>query len=422
MRAHILNIGDEILIGQIINTNAAWLATFLNEFGIFVEEMKTISDNRDEILEAIAASEKVADITFITGGLGPTKDDITKKTLADYFGMGLEFHQPSFDNIVRLFAGMGRVADDRYRVQAHMPIGAQVLINQVGTASGMWFERNGKVWVSMPGVPYEMQYLMREEVMPRVQKAFTLPTLAHHTLQTMGKGETDLSQMLEDFETKILPAHIKLAYLPDTSLGRVRLRLTARGAAGTSAQTLGKELETYIVQMRSILDNLIFGEGDTSIEKELGDLLQKRKATLCTAESCTGGNISKRITGIAGSSSYYMGSVIAYSNAVKTKLLGVDERTLDEWGAVSEQTVREMVKGALQVFKTDYAIAVSGIAGPDGGTKDKPVGTIWVAVGNQFFTYAKKLQLGKDRNRNVELTSSIALNMLRLFVLGKYDF
>jgi nicotinamide-nucleotide amidase len=416
MKVHILNIGDEILIGQILNSNAAVMANYLNEYGLAVEEMKTISDSSTAIKDAVNQALQVADIVLITGGLGPTKDDITKTTLAELFGLKLEYHQPSFDNIVRLFAEFGRIADDRYKTQAFMPVGADILTNKVGTAAGMWFEKEGKIIVSMPGVPREMQYLMQNEVLPRIKSRFQMPAIQHVTLQTMGKGETDLSDMLENLETNQLPAHIKLAYLPDTILGKVRLRLTAKGK---DAQILKDELFIHVQTMKSILGNLIFGEGETSIEAEVGKLLTAQKLTLSTAESCTGGNIAKRITSIAGSSGYFLGSVVAYSNPIKENLLKVKHSTLENDGAVSENCVKEMSKGARELLNTDYAIAVSGIAGPDGGRADKPVGTIWLAIADSKNVYSKKLQLGSDRNRNIELTSSTALNLLRLLLLGQ---
>jgi len=416
MKVHILNIGDEILIGQIINSNAATMANYLNEYGLAVEEMKTVSDQRESIQNAVSQALEVADIVLITGGLGPTKDDITKTTLAELFGMRLEFHEPSFANIVRLFSEFGRQTDDRYKIQAAMPVGATVLINKVGTASGMWFEKGDKIVVSMPGVPREMQYLMQNEVLPRLKSKFQMPAIQHHTLQTMGKGETDLSDMLEEMESKQLPPHIKLAYLPDTILGKVRLRLTAKGQ---DAEQLKNELAVHIGTMKNILGTLVFGEGETSIEAEVGKILTSRKLTLSTAESCTGGNIAKRLTSIAGSSNYFLGSVVAYSNGVKAQILGVSTQTLDEAGAVSEACVREMAAGARLLMKTDYAIAVSGIAGPDGGRPDKPVGTIWVAIADNEQIYSKKLQLGSDRNRNVEMTTSTALNLLRLLLIGQ---
>ncbi len=415
MKVHIINIGDEVLIGQIINSNAAAMANYLNEYGLAVEEMKTVADQRQAIQNAVSQALQVADIVLMTGGLGPTKDDITKTTLAELFGLELAFHEPSFDNIVRLFAESGRKTDDRYRLQAFMPVGATILSNKVGTAAGMWFEKENKIVVSMPGVPREMQYLMQNEVLPRLKAQFQMPAIQHFTLQTMGRGETDLSDMLEKLETEQLPPHIKLAYLPDTILGKIRLRLTAKGQ---DAQLLKNELVSHIDTMRNILGTLVFGEGETSIEAEVGKLLTAQKLTLSTAESCTGGNIAKRLTSVAGSSSYFLGSVVAYSNPVKQQILGVSASTLDEVGAVSEACVREMATGVRNLLKTDYSIAVSGIAGPDGGRPDKPVGTIWVAIASPNQVFSKKLQLGTDRNRNVEMATSTALNLLRLLILG----
>jgi nicotinamide-nucleotide amidase len=268
----------------------------------------------------------------------------------------------------------------------------------------------------MPGVPREMQYLMQNEVLPRLKAKFQMPAIQHFTLQTMGKGETDLSDMLEELETQQLPAHIKLAYLPDTILGKVRLRLTAKGQ---DTETLKNELNTHIGSMKNILGTLVFGEGDTSIEAEVGKLLRSQNLTLSTAESCTGGNIAKRLTSVAGSSQYFLGSVVAYSNPIKEQVLGVSKQTLDEYGAVSEPCVQEMAAGARQLLNTDYAIAVSGIAGPNGGRPDKPVGTIWLAIANKEQVYSKKLQLGSDRNRNIEMTTSTALNLLRLLLIGQ---
>jgi nicotinamide-nucleotide amidase len=416
MIANLISIGDEVLIGQIVNTNTVWLAQRLNESGIFVNEMTTIGDAGSEIIRAVEAALALSDIVLITGGLGPTKDDITKKVLADYFGMPLEFHPASFENIQQLLAGLGRVADDRYRVQANMPVGATVLINKVGTASGMWFEKNGKIVVSMPGVPYEMQYLISEEVLPRLKALGKLPTILHRTIQTMGKGETDLSDIFEDLETKQMPSFVKLAYLPDTTLSRLRLRLTARG---TDAEVLEKELDRLQAIIQKLLGSYIFGYGETTIEAEVGALLQSQGKTVGTAESCTGGNIAKRFTANAGSSAYFMGGTVVYSNDMKMRLLGVSPETLETHGAVSEATVREMVAGTLSRLGVDYAITVSGIAGPDGARPDKPVGTIFVAIGSAEKTYARRLQLSNNRVRNIEITTSQALNMLRLILIGE---
>lgn len=417
MNAHIISIGDEILIGQIVNSNAAWMGEQLNQVGINVEQIVTISDDKDAIKNAVAQAEKTADIILLTGGLGPTKDDITKKTLADYFGLKLAYHAPSFENIQKLFVQYGKVVDDRYKIQAEMPVGADVLLNKVGTASGMWFNQNGKVTVSMPGVPYEMKYLMSNEVLPRLQKHFNRPTILHKTLLTTGKGETDLSGLLEEIEDQ-LPENIKLAYLPNTMKGQVRLRLSARGE---DEKILQEELDTYATKITSILGLLVFGEEQQTLAGAIGEILNKKGASLGTAESCTGGNVAHHITEVAGCSSYFKGSVVAYSNEIKAKLLGVKLNTLDEYGAVSEQTIKEMVLGTIQHLDVDYAVATSGIAGPGGGRPDKPVGTIWIAVGDKNRVFTKRLQLGTNRARNIQLTTTIVLNTLRRFLLDDLD-
>lgn len=413
MKATIINIGDEILIGQIVNTNASWMAEQLDQSGISVQQVVVIADTEEAIRGAVDKALAQTDLVLITGGLGPTKDDVTKKTLADYFGMELAYHEPSFKNIQQLFAQFGRVADERYRVQAEMPIGATILINKVGTASGMWFERNGQIVVSMPGVPREVHYLLQQEILPRLLRQYHFPTILHHTIHTTGKGETDLAEILEEFEDS-LPPNIKLAYLPNSALGFVRLRLSAYGE---DAIVLESQLEHYISELAPLLGSLVFGENGETIEQAVGRVLLQKGYTLGTAESCTGGNIAHKITSISGSSAYYDGSVVAYSNKIKQELLGVKASTLEEHGAVSEEVVIEMARGTQELMKVDCAIAVSGVAGPTGGSPEKPVGTIWVAIAKGDEMYTKRLQLGKDRLQNIERTTTIALNLLRLFLL-----
>ena len=413
MQAHILSIGDEVLIGQIVNTNSVWMAQQLNLCGIAVQGMSTVSDSPEAIIAGLEQGLAQADIVLMTGGLGPTKDDLTKKVLADYFGLPLVFHAPSFENIERILAGFGRQADERYRVQAEMPQGADILINKMGTASGMWFERGGKIAVSMPGVPREMQYLMSEEVLPRLQQRFAMPTILHRTLLSTGKGETDLSEQLEGFEAQ-LPAHIKLAYLPDTMEGRVRLRLSAKGA---DKAVLEAEIEAQSQALRQALGERIFyGYEQDSLESVVGKLLQAKGWTIGTAESCTAGLVSHKLGSIPGSSAYLQGSVVAYSNRIKQEILGVSPEILEEHGAVSEATVKAMLSGLLQRFGLDCGIAVSGIAGPDGARPGKPVGTIWLAYGSLDNLQTKLLQLGGDRERNVRLATNHALNLLRLWL------
>ncbi|MFK7796188.1 MAG: competence/damage-inducible protein A [Aureispira sp.] len=413
MKATIINIGDEILIGQIVNTNASWMADQLNQSGIAVQQVVVIADTEEAIRTAVDNALGQTDLVLVTGGLGPTKDDVTKKTLADYFEMELAYHEPSFKNIQQLFAQFGRVADERYKVQAEMPTGATIIINKVGTASGMWFERDGQIVVSMPGVPREVHYLLQQEILPRLLRQYHFPTILHHTLHTTGKGETDLAEILQEFEES-LPANIKLAYLPNSALGFVRLRLSAYGE---DAMVLESQLEHYVSELAPLLGTLIFGENGDTIEQAVGKVLLQKGYTLGTAESCTGGNIAHKITSVPGSSAYYEGSVVAYSNKIKQEMLGVQTATLEEHGAVSEEVVIQMARGTQELMQVDCAIAVSGVAGPTGGSPEKPVGTIWVAIATGEELYTKRLQLGKDRLQNIERTTTIALNLLRLFLL-----
>lgn len=416
MKTIIVNIGDEILIGQIVNTNAAWMATELNIYGIDVTKMMTVSDEKNAIIDTVKLAMTEADLVLITGGLGPTKDDITKKTLSDLFNDELAFHQESFDNIARLLEQFGRVPDDRYRTQALMPKNAKILINKIGTAPAMWFEKDNKIVVSMPGVPKEMMYLMSKEVLPLLQDRNIIQEIVHITYISYGKGETDLSDMLEDFEAA-LPSSIKLAYLPNTSSGYVRLRLSGRGSDRIS---LENSLNAQAEALNKTLGNLIFGKDNDSLEAVVSKLLLEKSYSLSIAESCTGGKISHKITSVPGCSKYFMGSVVAYSNDMKINLLGVNPATIQNFGAVSEETVIEMAKGAKETFKTDFVIASSGIAGPEGGTEAKPVGTIWIAIAHPAGVFAKKLKLGNNRDRNIEMTSNIALNTLRLLLLNQF--
>lgn len=411
MDAQIITIGDEILIGQIIDTNSAWMAQQLNLQGIRIAKINSISDTHEAIVQAVDLAFAETDIILVTGGLGPTKDDITKKALADYFGTGMYFHEATYNRLQRIFAKWGRSMTDAHREQCYMPENATILTNKMGSAPGMWFEKNGKVLVSMPGVPYEMKYLMEYEVLPKVKTNFPGQPIAHRTILTVGEGESRIAKQLEDFEND-LPVNIKLAYLP--SLGTVRLRLSATGPDQAKIETL---LDEKVKVIQGILPEFIFGYGTQQLEDVIGMMLKKRGKSLATAESCTGGYVAHRITAIPGSSSYFMGSVIAYSNEVKMNQLQVLPETLEKHGAVSEQTVIEMAKGALNLLKTDLSVAISGIAGPGGGTPEKPVGTIWLAVASEDKVDTLKLQLGKSRLKNIEYTSTAALNMIRKFLL-----
>ena len=412
MKACLISIGDEILIGQITNTNTVWLAKELNLLGIRVTKMLSISDEKESIESALKDSIGNFELVLITGGLGPTKDDITKKTLADYFNLELEYHEPSFNNIVSVFQKFGKYPDDRYKIQAFMPKGADILINKTGTASGMWFDYNNSIIVSMPGVPKEMIYLMQHEVIPKLKEHKKLVSIEHRTISCFGIGETDLSEILDEFENN-LPNHIKLAYLPNTSTGYIRLRLSG---FENDKSKLKQEIDTQLNMLNQILGSIVVGEEDQKIEEILAQKFISDEISLGTAESCTGGNIAHKITSIPGSSKFYMGSVVSYSNEIKTNILNVSKNTLENHGAVSEETVKEMASGLKKLLHVDYAIATSGIAGPHGGTDAKPVGTIWIAIATPNSIETKKLQLGNDRWRNIEMTSSIALNMLRILI------
>lgn len=405
MFAEIITIGDELLIGQVVDTNSAWMGQELNKIGIEVLRVVSVRDREKEITEAIADSMRKADIVLITGGLGPTKDDMTKQVLCNYFHTRLVFNKEVLANIERVLAGRVPI-NELNRSQAMVPENCMVIHNPVGTAAASWFEQKGKVLVSMPGVPQEMKTVMKESVLPLLHERFKTDFIVHRTFQVQNNPESVLAERLASWESA-LPHSVKLAYLP--KLGIIRLRLTARG---TDQGELEKQLCEEEGKLRSILGEDIFAEGDMPLEIIVGDLLKERQITVSTAESCTGGNIASRLTSVSGSSAYFKGSIIAYSNDVKTSLLQVSPETIRQNGAVSEQTVIEMVKGAMKMLKTDCVIASSGIAGPTGGTPEKPVGTIWLAVGykNEIRTYLQNIDRG--RAMNVERAGNTALLML----------
>ncbi|MEM1216119.1 MAG: competence/damage-inducible protein A [Bacteroidota bacterium] len=406
----IITIGDELLIGQVVDTNSAWMAQALNQNGMEVFRQLTISDTLAEIQHALQTGLQHSDVLLLTGGLGPTKDDVTKKAIADFFGVEMVFSDYTWERIERFFQRLGRETTPAHREQCYMPANATLLTNKMGTAPGMWMEHEGKIVVSMPGVPYEMKYLLEHEVIPRLLERLDVTPIAHRTLLTVGEGESRLAALIEDLEGA-LPPHIKLAYLP--SLGRVRLRLTGRHADATQLAT---ELQTHGDAIRDRLRAYIFGEGTLPLAAVVGEQLKARQLTLGTAESCTGGFIAHQITLIPGSSAYFQGSIVAYDNRIKESLLGVPTETLATQGAVSEATVIAMVQGALQTLGVDLAIAVSGIAGPGGGTPDKPVGTIWIAVGNAERVETFLLNGTKDRAKNIQYTANRALGLLWRFL------
>ena len=406
MFAEIITIGDELLIGQVVDTNSAWMGKELNKIGVEVLRVTSVRDREEEIVEAIDGAMKRVNAILVTGGLGPTKDDITKQTLCRYFHTRLVFDKAVYENVKRVLGGKIPM-NELNRSQAMVPENCVVINNPVGSASISWFERDGKVLVSMPGVPQEMMAVMRESVLPKLREKFDTDVIIHRTFSVQRYPESVLAEKLASWESS-LPDCIKLAYLP--KLGVIRLRLTARGK---EREKLEEELDRESRKLERILGDDIFSEEDMPLEVIVGELLKSRKLTVSTAESCTGGNIAARLTSIAGSSEYFKGSVVAYSNEVKMNLLHVQPETLSEHGAVSENTVIEMVKGAMKTLKTDCAIATSGIAGPGGGSPEKPVGTVWIAVGykNEIRTY--KQETNRGRAMNIERAVNNALIMLK---------
>ncbi len=418
MTAHLLTIGDEILIGQIVDTNSAWMSRQLNLGGISVTGKSSVGDTRQAIVDGVGHAANSAQVVIITGGLGPTKDDITKSTLVEIFDCQLVFHQEVYDRIAAYFQKIGRaIPVDSVRNQAMLPDKAIVLPNKVGTASGMWFERDGQVFISLPGVPFEMEYLMTNEVLPRLKAKFVSRPIAHRTLQTACEGESNIAKRIETFEES-LPAHLKLAYLP--ALGQVRLRLTGvwpGEVTSDAAALLDAELDVKKTELLQIIPDLIYGEEDESLQEVVGKILRQQGKQFGTAESCTGGYVAHLITLVPGSSDYFPGSVVSYSYEMKSKLLGVKASTLATFGAVSAEAVREMAEGARETLGVDVSLAISGIAGPGGGTPDKPVGTVWMAVSDAQRTLVARHVFGRDRAKNIQLTGVYALNMVRKFLL-----
>jgi nicotinamide-nucleotide amidase len=411
MIAEIITIGDELLIGQVIDTNSAWIGENMNLIGIKVHQITSISDDREHILKTLEEAETRADIILITGGLGPTKDDITKTTLCEYFDTNLVFNQDAYKNIEAIFLQRGYTVTELNRRQAEVPANCTPIMNLNGTAPGMWFERNNKIFVSMPGVPFEMKTMMSEQILPKFTAKLNLGFIIHKTILTQGVGESFLAKTIEDWEDS-LPKSIKLAYLPQP--GMVRLRLTAIG--NNKAEILNL-IEEQDQKLRQLIPDYIFGYDNETMESVVGNLLKKHKMTVSTAESCTGGRIAHLITSVPGSSEYFIGSVVAYSNRIKEAELGVKAESLEKYGAVSEAVVREMAEGIRRKFGTDFSISTSGIAGPDGGSDEKPVGTTWITVATPEKTITQKFLFGEHRGRNIHKAALAALNMLRMELL-----
>lgn len=405
--AEIITIGDEILIGQITDTNSPWIASELNKIGISVKQITSVSDQKEHILEALAEAEKRADIILITGGLGPTKDDVTKKTMATYFGSKMMVvHQPTLDIVSGFFTKRNLPLTELNALQAEVPDNCEVLLNENGTAPCMLFQKGRKVFISMPGVPFEMMSLMTSKVLPELSKRYQLPSIYHRTILTAGIGESFLADKIADIEN-VLPSYIKLAYLP--KLGMVRLRLST---AENADEALIAEVEHFAGQIEERVPEYWVSNEDVAFEKAILDLMEQNKLTLSLAESCTGGYLSHLFTQHAGSSTVFDGGAVTYSNKLKMSVLGVKAETLEQYGAVSEQTAREMAEGAQRNFQTDFAIAVTGIAGPGGGSEEKPVGTVWIAVAGKAETVAKQFIFSNKRLQNIERSAMAALFML----------
>lgn len=412
MNATIITIGDELLIGQVIDTNSAWMGQELNKIGVDVIRRIAVGDEKKEITTALSEAKEISDLILITGGLGPTRDDITKHTLCEYFDARLVFNEEIFAMVKDYFDRYKRPMPASNRGQAELPDNCTPIINHNGTAPGMWFDINGKVYVSMPGVPWEMKLMMTDKVLPAIKSRFRTPFILHKTILTQGIGESFLAEKIQDIE-EALPLGFKLAYLP--YLSSVRLRITARG---DDRVYLEQTLERLTRQLQERIPEYIWGYDDDVLEEVIGNLLRQQNATLSTAESCTGGLIAFRISSVPGASEYFTGSIISYADDAKVNLLAVQQSTLLLQGAVSEATVCEMAQGALAKMKTSYAIAVSGIAGPLGGSAEKPVGTVWIAVASGKRTMAKKFLFSGNRERNMELASINALNMLRKLLVN----
>ncbi|MCS3800487.1 CinA family nicotinamide mononucleotide deamidase-related protein [Niastella sp. OAS944] len=410
--ASIITIGDELLIGQVIDTNSAFISQELNKIGVWVKRRVAVGDSKEEIVRALNEESRDTNIIIMTGGLGPTADDITKPVLAEYFGGKLVMNEDVRKHLVYLFEEVfRRPLIERNLKQAEVPDVCTVLPNARGTAPGMWFKKDGKVYVSLPGVPHEMKGLIINEVLPRLQQSFTMPFISHRTMLTAGVGESYVAEMIKDWEEK-LPAHLKLAYLPN--YGMVRLRITGWS---TNKEQLEKELNTEFDKLKILVREWLVTDEDQALPLALSNLLRSKNKTMSTAESCTGGYIAHLITAYPGASNIYKGSIISYDNEIKIKSLQVSPAILQKAGAVSEEVVKEMAAGALASLNTDYTLAVSGIMGPDGGSPEKPVGTVWVAAGDRNKLVTQKFQFRFDRERNIEMTATQALNLLRKFIV-----
>jgi nicotinamide-nucleotide amidase len=410
--ASIITIGDELLIGQVIDTNSAWIAKELNKIGISVKHRVAVGDVWEDIWYSLDEESKHADIILLTGGLGPTADDITKPLLCEYFGGRMVIHQPTLDFVTHLFEQvLQRPMIERNKKQAEVPDICTVLLNEKGTAPGMLFEKEGKIYISMPGVPGEMKWITENHVIPIIKHKFQVGFIEHRTLLTAGIGESFLAEKIKDFEARI-PSNLKLAYLPN--YGMVRLRLTG---FGNQLKELNHTLNEQFEELKLEVIDFLVTDKDLPLEAVVGNLLKGKNQTIATAESCTGGYIAHLLTSIPGSSAYFTGSVVSYSNTIKEEILHVNPLTINQFGAVSMETVTEMAGNILELMNTDYAVAVSGIMGPDGGSKEKPTGLVWIAVASKSKISVKQFNFRYDRSRNIHATATNALNLIRQLIV-----
>ncbi len=408
--ATIITIGDELLIGQVIDTNSAFIGQELGKAGFTVRKRIAVGDDKQEIIAALEDARLNSDLILITGGLGPTSDDITKQTLSEYFGSRLVMNEEILSMVKDIFHKLNRPMPPVNTMQAEVPDNCIPLKNYFGTAPGMWFQQENKVFIAMPGVPFEMKPMLTDSVIPMIRKSFMTPFIFHRTIHTQGIGESALAELISDIENSF-PENFKLAYLPHYSM--VRLRISATGTEESGIKKKIAEIEDGI---RGRIGEFIFGYDDTTLEKEIGKLLNSHKKTVSTAESCTGGLVAYKLTLVPGASAYFCGSVVSYSYELKQTLLGVKEETLLKYGAVSEETVREMLRGVIAKTQSYYGLSISGIAGPGGGTPDKPVGTVWIAAGSTEKMIVKKFQFTRTREIIMEYTALTALGMLWRFL------
>ena len=411
MKAELISIGDELLIGQTINTNAAWLGQQLSLKGIPITQCVTIPDTEEAIFKAIEEGFKHADVLILTGGLGPTKDDITKKVIANYFNVGLEIHQESLERVQAYFAGRNRPMLEVNIQQAAIPQGTVVLTNNNGTAPGMWIQNGKKILISLPGVPYEMKGIMLDHGFPKLAENFEISELYHKTILTQGIGESTIADQMQDWENEIRAKGFGLAYLP--SPGQVRIRLTSSNGPKDEGA-----IDAYFQQLLDAMPKHVYGFGEETLSEVVGELLKQRGAKIATAESCTGGALASTIVATSGASDYFEGSVVTYSNALKHKMLNVPEVLFTTVGAVSQEVVEVMAMEGRKKFECDYCLSVSGIAGPNGATDEKPVGTVWIGLATPTRVISRKYLFTDNRDRNVQLSVLSALNLLRCELLN----